>query len=295
VEVRGLPACRPEPPVGDAPMVALAERYNVPAAGLDGWTVAVNLTRSGCRIGDPGLRYYAERLAARSVLARAAGLVGPLRGATEVVRETLREPFAGELDVEATLENVLGKAYPEPGDWVIQHREERRHQVVLMVDTSLSMSGENMAVAAVAAAVLALKLKPEDLAVVVFEDKAQAVTRLEVADPVDEVVRRMLDQPVRGYTNIAAALELGAAELERGRNPRRSGLLITDGVVTAGGDPLPLAHRFPRLFVLLTEDYKMNPELCRRLADAGHGDVFPVRAFSDLPARLLDVANRVLR
>jgi Mg-chelatase subunit ChlD len=129
----------------------------------------------------------------------------------------------------------------------------------------------------------------------VFEDKAQAVTRLEVADPVDEVVRRMLDQPVRGYTNIAAALELGAAELERGRNPRRSGLLITDGVVTAGGDPLPLAHRFPRLFVLLTEDYKMNPELCRRLADAGHGDVFPVRAFSDLPARLLDVANRVLR
>ena len=57
----------------------------------------------------------------------------------------------------------------------------------------------------------------------------------------------------------------------------------------------PLAHRFPRLFVLLTEDYKMNPELCRRLADAGHGDVFPVRAFRDLPARLLDVANRVLR
>src|SRR5665811_57395 len=81
VEVRGLPACRPEPPAGDAPMVALAERYKVPAPGL----------------------------------------VGPLRGATQVVRETLREPFAGELDVEATLENVLGKTYPEPGDWIVQH------------------------------------------------------------------------------------------------------------------------------------------------------------------------------
>jgi hypothetical protein len=65
--------------------------------------------------------------------------------------------------------------------------------------------------------------------------------------------------------------------------------------VTAGGDPVPLAHRFPRLFVLLTEDYKMNPELCRALADAGHGDVFPVRTYRDLPARLLDVANRILR
>jgi len=276
-------------------MVALAERYNVPVAQLDGWTIAVNLTRSGCRVGDPGLRYYAEKLAARAVLARAARLVGPMRAATKLVRETPSEPHLGELDAEATLENVLGKPWPEPADWVVRRREERRHQVVLMVDTSLSMSGENMAIAAVAAAVLALKLEPEDLSVVVFEDKARAVTQLEAADPPEEVVRRMLDQPVRGYTNIRAALELGAAELERGRNPRRSGLLITDGVATVGGDPLPLAHRFPRLFVLLTEDYKMDPQLCRRLADAGHGDVFPVRAYRDLPSRLLDVANRVLR
>ena len=291
----GLPVCLPEPPAGDAPLAALADRYGVDAEALDGWKVAVNLTRSGCRIVDPGLRYYAERLAARAVLRRAGRLVGPLRAATRTVCEPLREPFSGELDVEATVDNLLGKPYPEPGDWVVRRRVERRHQVVLMVDTSLSMSGENMAVAAVAAAVLALKVHPEDLSVVVFEDKATAVTHLGAADPPAEVVRRMLDQPVRGYTNIAAALELGAAELDRGRSPRRSGLLITDGVATVGGDPLPLAQRFPKLFVMLTEDYKMNPELCRLLADAGRGDVFPVRTYRDLPARLLDVANRVLR
>jgi Mg-chelatase subunit ChlD len=295
VEVRGLPLCAPEPPAGDAPLAAIATRCRVEQEDLDGWTIAVNLTRSDCRIADAGLRYYAERLAARAVLQRAARLVGPLQSATQTVREPLREPWGGELDVEATLDNVLGKPYPEPGDWIARRRVDRRHQVVLMVDTSLSMSGENMAIAAVAAAVLALKLHPEDLSVVVFEDKANAVTHLDVPDPPAEVVRRMLDQPVRGYTNVEAALALGAAELERGRNPRRSGLLITDGVVTAGGDPRPLAHRFPRLFVLLTEDYKMNPELCRELADAGHGDVFPVRAFRDLPARLLDVTNRILR
>ena len=258
--------------------------------------VAVNYTRSGCRIIDPGLRLCAERLAARAVLARAARLLGPLRAATHLVREPLlREPFAGEaLDVEATLGNVLGKPFAEPGDWVIQRRVERRHQVVLMADASLSMSGENAAIAAVAAAVLAMKLRPEDVAVVVFADTARVVTHLGVADP---VVRRwrMLEHPFDGYTNIAAALEVGAAELERGHNPRRSGLLITDGVVTAGADPLPQAYRFPRLFVLLTEDYKMNPQLCRSLADAGRGDVFPVCTYRDLPSRLLTVANRVLR
>ncbi len=282
-------------PPGDAPLEAIAERYALPLEALDGWTIAVNLTRSGCRINDVGLRVYAERLAARAVLQRATRLVGPLRSATVQVREPLREPYAGELDVETTLANIAGKPYPEADDWVGVHREERRQQVVLMVDTSLSMSGENMAIAAVAAAVLALKLHPEDLSVVVFEDTARAVTRLHSADPPVEVVRRMLDQPVRGYTNIRAALELGAAELERGRDPRRTGLLITDGVATVGGDPVPAAHRFPRLFVLLTEDYKMDAALCRRLADAGHGDVFPVRTYRELPRRLLDVANRVLR
>jgi Mg-chelatase subunit ChlD len=257
--------------------------------------VAVRLTQTGCRIANPEMRAFAERLAVDAVLARAGRLVGPLRAATHVVREALREPFAGELDLEATIDNVLAKPFPETGDWIVQRREERRHQIVLMVDASLSMTGENTAIAAVAAAVLALKLKPEDVSVVVFADKARVITHLEVADSAEDVVRGMLDQPMRGYTNIAAALEAGAAELERGRNPRRSGLLITDGVVTAGPDPLPFAHRFPRLFVLLTEDYKMNPELCRRLADAGRGDVFPVRAYRDLPARLLTVANRVLR
>ena len=58
MEVRGLPIYGPEY-AGEAPMVALAERYRIAAGDLDGWAVAVNLTRSGCRIVDPGRRFYA--------------------------------------------------------------------------------------------------------------------------------------------------------------------------------------------------------------------------------------------
>jgi Mg-chelatase subunit ChlD len=267
----------------------------VPLTALDGWAIAVNLTRSDRRIFNRELQIHAEKLAARAVLRRAADLVGPIRGATERVRETLRDPFTGELDLERTLENIGGKELPDAEDWVVERRQERRQQVVLMVDTSLSMSGENMAMAAVAAAVLALKLHPGDLSVVVFEDKARAVSHLEEEDPPALIVERMFEQPVRGYTNIEAALRVGLDELARGRNPRKAGLLVTDGVSTAGGDPLPLAARFNRLFVMLTEDYKMNPGLCRQMADLGHGDVFPVSSFAQLPRRMLDVADRVLR
>ena len=245
---------------------------------------------------DASARSYAERPSVEEVLLQAARLVGPLRGVTQTVREVMREPYVGELDVEATIDNIIGKEFPEADDWLVRRREERRHQVVMMVDASLSMSGQNLAVAAVAVAVMALKLRPEDLAVVVFEDEARVVTRLEVADPVEEVIRSMLDEPGWGVTDIEAALQLGAVELERGRNPRRRGLLVTDGWVTKGkADPSVLGMRFPGLHVLLTEGEYMDEELCRLIADAGHGDVFPVKDFRDLPVRLLDVANRVLR
>lgn len=252
-------------------------------------------------VGDDGLvdaspRMYAERPKVEDVLAQAVALVGPLRGATHLVREPLREPFAGELDLETTLENIITKPFPEAEDWVVERREERRHQVVMMVDASLSMAGENIAVAAVAVAVMAFKLEPEDLAVVVFENEARVVSRLEEANTVEDVVRDMLDEPGWGVTDIEAALKLGAAELARGSNPRRSGILISDGVVTKGAaDPSYLAARFPQLHVLLTEDKYMDADLARLIADRGHGEVFPVHDFRDLPRRLLDVANRVLR
>ena len=123
-----------------------------------------------------------------------------------------------------------------------------------MVDTSLSMAGEKMALAAVAAAVLALKLRPGDLAVVLFADGARVVSRFGEEVAPAELVRRMLAVPCGGGTDIAAALAAGHAELQRGRDPARSGLLVSDGVYTSGADPLPAAARFGPLHVLLMEE-----------------------------------------
>ncbi len=257
-----------------------------------------------------GERAYlcAQQLAASAVLQRAVRLVGPLKAATRSVREPMLEPWGGELDVEATVENLLGKPHPEPGDLIVQRRVDRRHQVVLMVDTSLSMAGEKMALAAVAAAVLALKLRPGDLAVVLFADGARTVLRFgEEIEPA-ELVRRMLAVPCGGGTDIAAALRLGHAELQRGRDPGRCGLLVSDGVYTCGADPLPAAARFGELHVLLMEELErrdpdvpvttwISPRLAvgEAIALAADGGLVRVDGFAALPRRMLEVADRVLR
>jgi len=288
---------------------ALAEQLRAAPEDLDGWKLAADLS-SGV-LAHAGERAYvcARQLAAGAVLRRAGRLVGPLRATSTTVREPQREPWAGELDVEATLDNVLGKPHPEPGDWIAQRRVDRRHQVVLMVDTSLSMAGEKMALAAVAAAVLALKLRPGDLAVVLFADGARVASRFGEELPPAELVRRMLSVPCGGGTDIAAALEAGHAELRRGRDPGRCGLLVSDCVRTSGADPLPPATRFGPLHVLLMEEPVAARDLAvpvttwiaprlrvgEAIARAADGGLVRVDGFPALPRRMLDVADRVLR
>ena len=142
---------------------------------------------------------------------------------------------------------------------------------------------------------LAFSVKSEDLAVVAFESSAKVLTRLGDRDAPTHVVEKLLSQAARGFTNIEDALAVGRRELARGDNPRRVGLLITDGVYTAGGDPMGEAARFPRLFVLLTEDYIMDADLCARMARASRGAVVRVSGYSDLPRTMLRVVTRLLR
>lgn len=140
-----------------------------------------------------------------------------------------------------------------------------------------------------------MKVRSPDLAVVVFENNTQTVKRLHDIASADEVVEQALSQPALGYTNLADALERGWREARRARPQTATGLLITDGVYTVGGNPLAQAARFARLFVLLTEDESMNPSLCEQMARAGKGEVLRVQSYDDLPNKIVDIANRVLR
>jgi MoxR-like ATPase/Mg-chelatase subunit ChlD len=288
---------------------ALARQLRAAPEDLDGWKLAGDLSAGA--LDHAGERAYlcAQQLAVGAVLHRAGRLVGPLKAATLTAREPMLEPWGGELDVEATLENLLGKPHPEPGDLIVRRRVDRRHQVVLMIDTSLSMAGEKMALAAVAAAVLALKLRPGDLAVVLFADGARCVSRFGEEVTPAELARRMLAVPCGGGTDIAAALRLGHAELQRGRDPGRSGLLVSDGMCTSGADPLPPAARFGRLHVLLMEEQTAALDPCapvttwiaprlhvgEAIARAADGGLVRVDGFAALPRRMLEVADRVLR
>ena len=245
-------------------------------------------------IPSPALRAKAAEIAAKAILRRASRVLGASHKAAKVQREPYRSPGRGELAFAETLENSAGKPAVEAQDIVVEVRERKRVSGVLMVDTSLSMTGKNIALAGVAAAVLAGKLEAEDYALVLFESAATVAKPMNVRLHLRQVVAKILEVPALGYTNIEDALARGLRELERGRHKQRFGIIITDGKYTAGGDPLPLAAKYPRLFVLATEDYKMDRDLCRKLAARGHGRCYAIDDYAELPYALSALLDEVL-
>ncbi|MHB1007301.1 MAG: vWA domain-containing protein [Chloroflexota bacterium] len=276
-------------------MGSLGDYFPEPGEDDGGWNIAEQYHEVKHNIPSAALRDKAAEIAARAILLRASRVLGSSHKAARVRREPYLSPGRGELDIDGTIENIVAKPEPEAEDIVVEIRDRKRVSAVLMLDTSLSMTGKNIALAGVAAAVLAGKLEPEDYALVLFESAASVSKPMNARMRLQDVVTKILEVPALGYTNIEAALEKGLRELEKGRRKERFGIIITDGKYTMGGDPLPWAAKYPRLFVLATEDYKMDRDLCRKLAAHGNGRSYPLDDYAELPYALSNLLNEVLR
>lgn len=262
------------------------------------WQIAAAYHDAKRQMPSAAARRRAREIAARAILWRAAQVIGAARRSAPPERLPYSVAGRGEILVEETLENLVGRRdgdVPRPEDILVEIREQKRVDAVLMIDTSLSMTGKNLALAGVAAAVLAYKLHARDYSVVLFEGTATVAKPLNVGMSREGAVSRILEAPAVGFTNVEDALRKGLDQLARGRNRERYGILITDGVYTAGEDPLPWASRYQRLFVLMTEAYKMNRDLCRALAERGHGRCFPIADYGELPYALSRLLREVLR
>jgi Mg-chelatase subunit ChlD len=175
----------------------------------------------------------------------------------------------------------------------------RRHPVVLSVDTSLSMTGEKLALTAVALAVVLLQFPEDPVGIVAFENEAQVIKRPDERISIQQLVERFLDVPAQGYTHLEEGMK-GALALVRqsesgGGGKPPSTVLLTDGKYTAGRDPAYLAPRFPHLIVLKMGKERASLELCREMAQKGGGVLREVGELESLPTVMYGVVKDLLR
>ncbi|MBS1963447.1 MAG: VWA domain-containing protein [Bdellovibrionales bacterium] len=248
-------------------------------------------------------------ISTRAVLERAQAVLGSVVRPTDHRRSPLSEvpsdALLPELDLEETLEDAPWVAkegssfFPRPEDLWMEYQTVRDQAVVLSVDTSLSMTGEKLALTAVALAVVLLQFPDDPVGIVAFENEAQILKSPDEKITIEELVARFLDVPAQGYTHLEAGMKSALSLLDhvtKGRTRRPpSCVLLTDGKYTAGKDPAYLAPRFPHLVVLKMGDERSSQALCEEMARKGRGALREVDDLEALPEAMYGVVKDLLR
>lgn len=265
------------------------------------WDIAVRYHefKSRKRV-DPEITRELRRLSADAVIERAQELLGsavrPMRTGIAPIDALPALAEHVDFDVETTIEESPLLKHPEI--WM-SYGEPRPQPIVLCVDTSLSMTGEKLALTAVALAVVLLEFPEDPIGIVAFENAAQDLKLPGEKLTIHQLVERFLDVPAQGYTHLEdgmrRALVLAEEARRLGDGRPCSMVLLTDGKYTAGRDPSYLASRFHHLVLLKMGQERGSMELCRELARLGHGSLQEVGELEALPQVMYSVVKDLLR
>ena len=277
------------------------------------WDIATRYHEFKARKANAHLVRELRSLSAKAILDRAQAVMGSVVHPVEQMSapwfEVPAEAEHIEMDLDETIENAPLIGAPDlPGfegaldlsrDIWMTYQVPRRQSVVLSVDTSLSMTGEKLALTAVALAVVLLQFPDDPVGIIAFENAAQILKRPDEKISLQQLIERFLDVPAQGYTHLEdgmkVALQMVQSTVMMAQSKPASTVLLTDGKYTAGRDPAYLAPRFPHLTVLKMGHERASLELCRELARKGKGALREVGDLETLPMAMYGVVKDLLR
>lgn len=186
-----------------------------------------------------------------------------------------------ELDVEGTLEN----ADRAP---MFKLRREKDHGLILVLDTSLSMKGEKLALLAVAVAAVAMSLPRSAFAVLGFDSEIHAIKEFDEDIEPAECVRRVLSIPPGGFTNLELGIREAANRIRQSKFLHARVILISDGRYTEGRHPIEIGKTISFLFAVKIGKDPTGREIMKELGTQGLGQFTEVREMAELPRVLLN-------
>ena len=253
------------------------------------WSIAKNYQRIRLRAKDPSLIRAAKRIAIRAIIDRTLEELGPTR--MPMVRKLIdySPGVDGEIDLSGTLDNISSPSSIDYRQIVVEKKDLKRIACVLIIDASLSMTGEKLAMATSSIAVLAQRLKGIEYAVILFENRANVIKKMDRDVDLEKLIGDLLDLNAMGYTNIEEGLKAGISELDKAKTPNRIGIIITDGNYTMGHDPRQFAALFPRLHVMMTTGLDAREDICNGMAQQGKGKMYEISNYEQMPGVLYSI------
>ena len=247
------------------------------------------------RATDRELRAAARKLAGRVFIQ--LGRTGPARS-----RGTRRlgsgRTGEGDLDLDRTLDHWSGPWPPASEELITRSWTAHRKAVCLLVDSSGSMSGLAVALAAVAAAgVVLASHRRLEASVVAFSEEVRVLGPRGVHRPAEELVADLVSLRGHGLTDLAVALREASRQLAGAAADERIVVLLSDCLHTTGAEPATALAGIDRLHVLCplptersASGTSIHAEEATRaaiaLATRGGGQYQPVRRLTDIAPAL---------
>jgi MoxR-like ATPase len=254
----------------DAFAIVMAEDPDAAAAMLVDMALAT----------DRDLRAAARRLACRVFIQ--VGRVGRARsrGTRRLVHDRRAD---GDLDLDRTLDRWTGSWPPASDDLVTRTWTGHRRAVSLLVDSSGSMNGLAVAIAAVAAAGVALAADDKlETSVLTFSGQVEVLQRQGQHRVVEDLVGQLVTLRGHGVTDLAAALRAARRQLLATSADERVVVLLSDCLHTSGDAPESALAGIDRLDVLYPLPTPEVEDAARALAARGGGRALPVRTLTDI-------------
>ncbi len=252
----------------------------------DDWDLAIRF-RDIQRYGylEPKKKKEMSEQAIQAILQRARESLGPIQKPYRYVtldqrsaEEWSTRGAASELDVEETLLQA------EP---MFQVRMDKEHGLILLLDTSLSMKGEKLALLGVTVAAVCESVPADALCILGFDSEIHAIKEFSEKLSAAQAIERTLSIPAGGFTNIERGLKAARERMETLRRPGTRVILVSDGRYTEGKNPVIEARGFRMIYPVKIGKDPGGRSVMREIADSGQGRFSEVREMHELPRFLL--------
>jgi len=192
-----------------------------------------------------------------------------------------------ELDLDRTMDRILGKRDIEYDDFIVRERKQERRAFSLIIDASGSMKGENILRAAIAVTTLVNNLDKDDYAIISFSEQARVIKFMNAHKDLRSLIDDIFNSFIGGMTDIGIGLELGLQQLYSSNLKKKIGIILTDGAHNKRSDPLAQAKKYPKLSVIgIRPPWEDAEERCIKMAQLGRGRCIFVNEIHEIPQAL---------
>ncbi|MFX1537916.1 MAG: VWA domain-containing protein [Promethearchaeota archaeon] len=201
--------------------------------------------------------------------------------------EKIKEEHYLDLDMDKTIENIIDNPIDKINAIQVLHRERKGHSVLLIIDSSYSMSGKKLVMAAAAAATIAHLFDSTDIGIVHFGTKGVILKHFDVEESIQSIVEKIFNLVPKGLTNIYQGLKVGVEELGVRKQSSYTAILLSDCDVNTGKIPSVIAWKLQGLKIITFPP--VNDFIADILKRETRGELFHTSYVKDIPMILQQI------